>query len=54
MGKWCPPYYGNSNFYAKKKEKAQKQMEKYQAKIKELREVISVCDCELAKNGDNK
>lgn len=54
MGKWMPPYYGNSNFYFKKKAKALKAIEKHQAKIKELREVVAVCDCELAKNGDKK
>ena len=54
MGIWAPPYYGKSNFYEKKKAKAQKKMAKLQEKIKELREVISECENEIAKNGANK
>lgn len=37
MGLICPPLYGKSKFYAKKKEKALK-------KIAKLQEVVKVCD----------
>lgn len=37
MGQMCPPFYGNSKFYKKKKEKALK-------KIAKLNEVVKVCD----------
>lgn len=40
MGLAFPPYYGKSNFYAKKKEKALK-------KIAKLQEVVKVCDEKL-------
>lgn len=42
MGLACPPLYGKSNFYAKKKARAEK-------KIAKLQEIIRVCDEELAK-----
>ena len=42
MGQICPPLYGKSKFYAKKKARAEK-------KIAKLQEIIKVCDEELAK-----
>lgn len=42
MGQICPPLYGKSKFYAKKKARAEKKIEK-------LQEIIKVCDEELAK-----
>ena len=42
MGWTCPPFYGKSKFYAKKKEKALK-------KIAKLQEVVDICDKEIAK-----
>ena len=46
MGWQLPPLYGKSNFYAKKKEKALKEIAK-------LQEIVKECDKELAKN-ENK
>ncbi len=43
MGQICPPLYGKSKFYQKKKEKALKKIAKLQA-------VIEECDKEIAKN----
>ena len=40
MGQMCPPYYGNSKFYEKKREKSLK-------KIAKLNEVVRVCDEKL-------
>lgn len=42
MGLICPPVYGKSKFYAKKKARAEK-------KIAKLQEIIKVCNEELAK-----
>lgn len=42
MGLAFPPLYGKSNFYAKKKARAER-------KIAKLQEIIRVCDEELAK-----
>lgn len=41
MGQACPPYYGKSRFWAKKREKALKKIAKLQAIVKE-------CEKELA------
>ena len=46
MGQICPPYYGKSKFYHKKKEKALK-------KIAKLQLIVEQCDKEIAKN-ENK
>lgn len=46
FGQACPPYYGKSKFYAKKKEKTLK-------KIAKLQLVVDECDKEIAKN-ENK
>ena len=43
FGEACPPWYGKSKFYEKKKAKALKKIEK-------LNNVIAECDKELAKN----
>lgn len=43
MGIMCPPVYGKSKFYAKKKAKALKKIEK-------LQEIVRICDEELAKD----
>ena len=40
MGLICPPLYGKSKFYAKKKEKALKKIAKFQ-------EVVKICDEKL-------
>ena len=40
MGHICPPLYGKSKFYAKKKAKAMK-------KIAKLQNVVKVCDEKL-------
>ena len=45
MGVMCPPYYGKSKFYHKKKEKALK-------KIAELQKIVEECDKEISKNED--
>ena len=42
MGWMCPPLYGKSKFYAKKKAKAEK-------KIAELQEIVKVCDEQIKK-----
>lgn len=47
MGQWCPPFYGKSKFYAKKKQKAIK-------KIDKLNNVIAECDREIAKAAKNE
>ena len=41
MGQMCPPFYGKSNFYAKKKAKAL-------AKIAKLQAIVAECDKALA------
>lgn len=46
MGHACPPLYGKSKFYEKKREKALK-------KIAKLQLVVEECDKEIAKN-ENK
>ena len=44
MGQWSPPLYGKSkSFYEKKKAKALKIIE-------EQKQIIEVCDKEIAKN----
>ena len=50
MGLACPPLYGKSKFYANKKAKSLKKIEKLQAKITALNAVVEVCNKELAKN----
>lgn len=46
MGVWSPPLYGKSkSFYEKKKAKALKIIE-------EQKQIIEVCDKEIAKNED--
>lgn len=42
MGRYCPPLYGKSKFYIKKKARAEKKIEKLQA-------IIKICDEELKK-----
>ena len=42
MGLACPPFYGKSKFYAKKRAKLLK-------KIAKLQEKVKVCDKEIAK-----
>ena len=42
MGLACPPLYGKSNFYAKKKARSEKKIEK-------LKEKVKVCDEKIAK-----
>ena len=46
FGPDCPPYYGKSKFYEKKKAKITKKIAKLQAELEE-------CDKEIAKN-ENK
>ena len=41
MGYWAPPVYGKSKFYAKKKSKALKKIEKLNA-------IVSECDKHIA------
>lgn len=41
MGAGCPPFYGKSKFYAKKKAKALAKIAKYQA-------IVAECDKALA------
>lgn len=43
MGQACPPFYGKSKFYAKKKAKAL-------AKIAKLQAIVAECDKALAEN----
>lgn len=43
MGAMCPPFYGKSKFYAKKKAKAL-------AKIEKLQAIVAECDKALAEN----
>lgn len=49
MGVKCPPYYGKSKFYQHKKENASKKIAKYENKINEQKEIIIVCEKEIAK-----
>lgn len=42
MGLGCPPLYGKSKFYAKKREKLLK-------KIAKLEEKVKICDKEISK-----
>jgi hypothetical protein len=46
MGQGCPPFYGTSKFYEKKKERAI-------AKIDKLREVIAECERAIAAQNKN-
>lgn len=50
MGLACPPFYGKSKFYANKKAKSLKKIERLQLKINNLNSVVEICDKELAKN----
>lgn len=47
MGQGCPPFYGKSTFYEKKKQRAL-------AKIEKLREVIAECDKAIAQAAKNE
>lgn len=49
MGNKCPPFYGKSDFWSKKRDKAVEKILKYEAKIKHLRQVIKECDSEISK-----
>ena len=53
MGVKCPPYYGKSKFYQRNKENAEKKIAKYENKIKAQKDIVIVCEKEIAKN-ENK
>jgi hypothetical protein len=46
MGQWCPPLYGKSSFYAKKRTRAL-------AKIAKLQAVVAECDKAIAEAQKN-
>ncbi len=48
MGRDFPPLYGKSKFYLNKKNKALKNIAKYEAKINKEKAIIAICDKEMS------
>lgn len=50
FGQDCPPFFGKSKFYEKKKAKSLKKIEKHQAIISIHEAIVAECDKHLNEN----